>query len=181
MRVFFFLSTHGDLRDVSTGLLSRVKLLCVPFKCQPEVRWSGPTQASSHAPVTDSPSLSSSPQVMLCLAPSVGKIGVKPKRSVGVYQRPRASAPVSKLSNRLANWNRDGEAQSCRVMRACGEMFSISLVGRAWFSRNCLPPCSCRRALILVTTSRTICQKVPCRQTRQPSSFFNTACEKKLQ
>ena len=46
-------------------MLSRVKLLCVLLKCQSEVRWSGPTQASSHASVTDSPSLSSSPQVML--------------------------------------------------------------------------------------------------------------------
>ena len=93
VRVFFLLSTHRDLRDVSTGLLSRVKLLCVPLKCQPEVRWSGPTQASSHAPVTDSPSLSSSPQVMLVgtcamlLVPSVGKIGVKRRARLEAWRR----------------------------------------------------------------------------------------------
>ena len=49
--------------------------------------------------------------------------------------------------------NCNGEAQSRGVMRACGEMFSISLVGCAWFRSSCLLPRSCRRALILVTTS----------------------------
>ena len=93
VRVFLFLrSTHRDLRDVPAGLLSRVKLSNCVLLSSASPRCDGQSQleppSNSHGAVTDSPNLSSSPQVMLVrtyamlLAPSVGKIGVKPKRSL---------------------------------------------------------------------------------------------------
>ena len=93
VRVFLFLrSTHRDLRDVPAGLLSRVKLSNCVLLSSASPRCDGQSQleppSNSHGAVTDSPNLSSSPQVMLVrtfamlLAPSVGKIGVKPKKSL---------------------------------------------------------------------------------------------------